>query len=298
MTETSSFTVAVCTRGRPEKVRAALDALWRQEGAEFPILVVEQSRSPDPELARRAAGERRLTVIPDDGAGLSRARNLALRAASTEWIAFVDDDCLVEPGFARALAEELSAHPEADWVSGDVAEDGPPRADYVPVTTFPVREACRLQGRWTLPGSIGFGVFFAVRRAIAERLGGWDERLGPGVPDFPAADDMDFNHRLLRAGGTAWVTPRVRVRHEQWRPVRELPRLHRGYLAAWSGFSMKQLRTGEPLAGLWLWAWGALDVLHMLGSAVRHRSRLRLRLAAAKLSGLVRGTVRGALRRW
>jgi GT2 family glycosyltransferase len=298
MTGTTSFTVAVCTRGRPEKVRAALDALADQADREFPVVVVDQSRPPDTELERRASEDDRLTLVPDDGMGLSRARNLALGAADTEWIAFVDDDCLVEPGFAAALREELGSHPEADWLSGNVAEHHSPEGEYLPVTTFPVAEARGLSGRWTLPGSIGFGAFFAVRRSVAQRLGGWDERLGPGVPEFPAADDMDFNYRLLRSGSKAWLSPRVRVRHEQWRAPGELPALHRGYLAAWSGFSMKHLRTGDVLGGLWLWSWGALDVVHMLAGAVRHRSGLRLRLAVAKLRGLVRGTLRGMARRW
>ena len=41
---------------------------------------------------------------------------------------------------------------------------------------------------------------------------------------------MDFNYRFLRSGGTAFVTPRPRVLHDQWRePVgarAALPRVH------------------------------------------------------------------------
>jgi hypothetical protein len=36
----------------------------------------------------------------------------------------------------------------------------------------------------------------------------------------------------------------------------------------------------------------------MLASALRHRSRLRARVAAAQLRGLLAGTVRGGARRW
>jgi glycosyltransferase involved in cell wall biosynthesis len=292
------LTVAVCTRGRPELLRQTLSALATQTDTEFELLVVDQSETGDPQLDELAASRPLTVLVRDDGAGLSRARNRALVSASGEWIAFVDDDCVAEEGCVASLKAEIAAHPEADWVSGDVSAHSPPGGDYLPVTVFAVdRPVCR-RGRWTIPGAIGFGVFFAVRRAVAERLGGWDERLGPGVPDFPAADDMDFNHRLLRDGGIAWLSPELRLRHEQWRTPAELAPLQRGYVRAWAGFSMKQLRTGHPIAALWLLSWGAIDVVHMTGSALRHRSRLRLRLALAKGRGLIEGTAMGISRRW
>ena len=285
------FTVAVCTRERPRQLRAALDALERDDG--FEILVVDQSAQP-----LGLSGNGRLRLVHDRGRGLSRARNLALDAVAGEWIAFVDDDCIVEPGFGHALSAALAAHPEADWLSGHVGAGRGLGDDMPVVTTFPVERERVLRGRWTLPGHIGFGVFFAVRISTARRLGGWDERLGPGVAEFPAADDMDFNYRLLRSGGVAVLTPTVRVVHDQWRSPPQLVELQRGYLRAWAGFAMKQLRSGDVAGSLWLWAWGAIDVLDMAKSALSRRSRLRARLAAAKLAGLAEGTVLGLRRLW
>lgn len=297
-----TLTVAVCTRGRAELVRATLDAL--DAGAPgVPLVVVDQGDTPDRELERRAASDGRLRVVRDRGRGLSRARNLALRAANTDWVAFVDDDCLVAGDFGAALTAELRAHPDADWVAGDVraGERAAPAAaldgDLPDVTTFPVDRPLVRRGGRTLPGAIGFGVLFCVRRATAERVGGWDERLGPGVPDLPAADDMDFNYRLLRAGGTAVLSPRVRAVHDQWRGPDEVVALQRGYSRAWAGFACKHLRGGDPGA-LRLWAWGAVDVLDMAASAARRRSPLRARIALAKLRGLAEGTAIGLWRRW
>lgn len=276
------------------QLRATLAALEREaDTAGFELLVVEQGSR-----ARDSAGDGSARVIADGGRGLSRARNIALRHADTGWIAFVDDDCLVEPGFGAALVDELRDHPGAHWLSGHVGGGEARGSDLPLVTTFSVEQEEIRSGRWTLPGSIGFGVFFAVRRDMAQRLGGWDERLGPGVPEFPAADDMDFAYRLLRSGGVAVLSPRVRAVHQQWRTPEELVVLHRGYLRAWSGFAMKHLRRGDVAGGLWLWSWGVVDVLDMTKSALGHRSKLRARLCAAKLRGLAEGTVAGLRRRW
>jgi GT2 family glycosyltransferase len=293
-----TLALAVCTRGRAAAVRATLDALDAAAPG-IPLLVIDQGDGPSAELAERARGDERLRVVHDGGRGLSRARNIALRAIDSDWIAFVDDDCLVEPGFGAALAAELRAHPEADWIAGNV--DGRARCGHARalplVTTFPVARPLLRRGARTLPGAIGFGVLFCVRRETARRLGGWDERLGPGVPDLPAADDMDFNHRLLVAGGTAVLSPHVRAVHDQWRSPEQVVELQRGYSRAWAGFACKHLRGGSG-GGARLWAWGLVDVLDMAASAVRRRSALRARIAAAKLRGLVEGTAIGLRRRW
>jgi glycosyltransferase involved in cell wall biosynthesis len=284
--------VAVCTRDRPGRLARTLAAL-EAELPGFELLVVDQSAVP---YAPPAGSPVR--VVPDAGRGLSRARNLALRSTASDWLAFVDDDCLVQPGWAEALAGELAAHPDVALVAPRVDAGPLPAGEYVEVTTFPVERAALLRGRRLHPSRLGYGVCTVVRRDVALALGGWDERLGPGVPDFPAADDMDFNFRLLRAGHAALVTPGPRAVHDQWRTAAELPPLHRGYLAAWCGFAVKQLRTGDVPGGLRLLAIGAVDVLDAVADAVRRPSALRRGLAAAKAAGLVSGTARALLRRW
>jgi len=297
VTDDPAFTVVVCTRDRPERLRTTLGALRSQTRNHLPVVVVDQSVPADAALARQAGDDPHLEVVVDEGSGLSRARNLGARRASTEWVAFLDDDCVPEPDWAERLEEELGRHPEADIVTGHV-EPGSREGDYVPVSAFPVKRPALRRGRFRHPGHLGLGVCMAVRRSAIERLGGWDERLGAGVPRFPAAEDMDFNYRLLRSGGSAFVTPAPRSRHEQWRSPRELESLHRGYMRGWSGFAVKHLRTGDPVGGIWLWAIGAVDILDMLDSALRQRSRLRLRLARAKLRGLLEGTAAGLRARW
>jgi GT2 family glycosyltransferase len=294
----TSFAVIVCTRNRSRSLARTLDALQDQEPGGFPVVVVDQSDVSDGTLEARVGTHPGLRVIWDSGRGLSRARNVAVRATDEGWLVFVDDDCLVQPGWAAALHKEFLDHPEAEMVTGHVGARGGLGGEDLNVTVFPVLRAGWRRGRWTRPGALGFGVCFAVQRRVVERLGGWDERLGPGAPDFPAADDMDFNYRLLREGGAAWLTPAARAEHDQWRREDDLPELYRGYVAAWSGFAVKTLRGGDRLGGVWLWLYGVADVVHELKTALEQRSGLRLRLTRAKLEGLVSGTRRALGRSW
>ncbi len=295
----TAFTVVICTRNRPGQLQEALAALDAQVDQCFDVVVVDQSDAPDERLERRAVQDRRLRHIPDAGRGLSRARNVAWRQTTAAWLVFVDDDCLPERDWSEQLTECFVAHPEAAYVSGTVL--GHNRAHGVEgleYSVFPVERPQLLSGRWIWPQRLGFGVCHAVRRSMIDTVGGWDERLGPGVPEFPASDDMDFNFRLLRAGGTAYLTPAVRSHHDQWRTSTEMADLFEGYMASWAGFAIKTLRTGDPLGGLWLWGYGMADTLRMVASAAKHRSRFRLRVAGKKARGLGRGTAAALGRRW
>lgn len=296
---TGLFTVVICTRDRAAQLEQALGGLDRQTERGFPVLVVDQSEQANASLDRRSRESPGFRVLRDTGRGLSRARNLAWPAVASEWVVYLDDDCVPAADWAAELGAALAAQsPEVGFVSGHVSAGHPPPGDYLVVTEFPVdREQVR-SGRWTKPWLIGVGVCMAVRRAAIARLGGWDERLGAGTTPFPAAEDMDFNYRFLRSGGTAFATPSVRSAHEQWRSREELRSLFRGYMVAWSAFAMKHLRSGDVAGGLWLWSLGALDTGRMLASAARRRSTLRLDIGASKACGLLTGTARGLVHRW
>jgi GT2 family glycosyltransferase len=289
--------VVIPTRDRAEQLLPTLDALAAQSEP-VAVVVVDQSETVDARLRARVDQRAGVRLLADSGRGLSRARNTGWRVVRARWIAFLDDDCRPEPDWAARLLEAISNHPDVAAISGHVADADAPSGDYLPVTPFHVEREAVLSGARLPPWHIGMGVFMTLRRDVIERLGGWDERLGAGTSPFPSSEDMDFNYRLLRSGERAYVSPDIRLRHWQWRAPEQLPALFGGYMAGWSGFAMKQLRQGDVSGGVWLWSLGARDAARMLASAVRRRSRLRLRVAATKLRGLASGTVRGLLASW
>jgi GT2 family glycosyltransferase len=292
------FAVIICTRDRPGLLKASLAALARQTDRDFPVWIVSQGRPPDPEVGSDEPNGPRVHVIHDPGRGISHARNVGWRSVEATWLVYLDDDCVPDPDWAEQLRGELLANADVDLVSGQVTELGAPDGDYLSVTTLAIDRPHRLAGRWTRPWRVGFGACMAVRRDAIERLGGWDERLGAGNLDFPGADDMDFNWRLMQAGGVAYLSPGPRVLHDQWRAGKSLPAHFRGYTRGWCGFATKQIRTGDVIGGLYLLGAQSRGILRLLWSAITRRSVLRLRIVGAQALGFVEGTVRGLARRW
>ena len=288
LAEGDLFAVVVATRNRPAAVMRLLDALERQSDRDFHVLIVDQSDASDAEVDQRLAGSERLHVVRDDGRGTARARNLGWRSVGSTWVAFLDDDTPPDPDWAESLRSELGAHPDVDMVSGPVAAERSDDDGVPALGGFAVEAPQVLSGRYVRPWRVAGGIC-TVRRATVEQLGGWDERLGPGTPEFLACEDMDFNYRLTRAGGSVYLTPRVRVSHDQWRTGDEVLDLYAAYNRAWGGVVMKHLKTGDPVGAIRLAA-GRLRGIWRI-----RRSR---QLARAELGGFVRGTARGLRYSW
>ena len=112
------------------------------------------------------------------GKGKSRALNLALRVAKHDVIAIYDADNTPEPDALRYLVAQLLLHPELGAVLGKFRTVNKRRnllTRFINIETLSFQSILQA-GRWqmleiaTLPGTN-----FVVRRAVIERLKGWDE---------------------------------------------------------------------------------------------------------------------------
>ena len=109
-----------------------LDALLAQSFGDFEaILVDDGSRDGTPEiLSRRAARDGRLRVVRQENAGVSAARNRALREASGDWVFFLDADDLLPRDALQCLL--TGAGDGTDLVVGlhDTFGEGPTETVY------------------------------------------------------------------------------------------------------------------------------------------------------------------------
>lgn len=95
----TGVTVAVVVKDRREQLARCLDAIAVQTlPAEAVVVVDNGSTDGTLELAR----ERATTVVQEHGP-LGAARQAALDACGTEWLAFTDSDCRPRPGWLMAL---------------------------------------------------------------------------------------------------------------------------------------------------------------------------------------------------
>lgn len=281
--------VAIATRDRPAALARCLESLGDGTLVPAEVVVADQSRG---DAARRVVEEALEAGLPvrylrARAGGLGAAQNDAVGATRTAVVAVLDDDCVADQRWLLGVARAFEADAGLALLGGRVLPLGgvaPGRVAVSSRTSTTPRTFAGLASPW----DVGSGNNFAVRREWFDRVGGCDERLGPGAP-LRGGLDMDLFHRVLRAGGRARYDPTVVVYHE--RTTRE------GRLARRSayGFGMAAaivlwLRQGDPSAYRVLARWLRLRSSLLLRAAGRGRWH-----AAWEELLVLRGTAAGLL---
>jgi glycosyltransferase involved in cell wall biosynthesis len=107
----TTFDVVVPTIGRPS-LSALLDALFDGPGPGPSRVVLVDDRPVADRPLLQGPLPRGVTVLRSGGRGPAAARNVGWRAGSAEWVAFLDDDVVPEPGWCDALTDELARLPD------------------------------------------------------------------------------------------------------------------------------------------------------------------------------------------
>lgn len=309
--------VIVATRNRPEDVARCLPTILANDYPDTDMILIDQSTDGETEkvvesaLAEaetnghkwelvKLAGEspgidgltahRRLIYRHTDTVGATRAYNEALRYARGEVLAFTDDDCTVSSSWIANGVKAMAREPEAGILFGEfVPIPHDPSKTYIP--SFQPERYRQLKGRLgrLYCDYVASGNMF-VRRAVFDRLGGFDEYLGPGAL-FLGGDDVDLAYRTLRAGFPIVVEPKNAVVHWGKRDYADGSgqRLLRDYYYAVGARQMKQIRCGDPLAVYALARSFLRETVILVGNLVRHGRPT----GAGRQLQLIRGALAG-----
>jgi glycosyltransferase involved in cell wall biosynthesis len=287
----AAVSVAISTRDRAAVLARCLDALLAGDTLPAEIVVVDQSRD---DATRQVVAERQgrgvaLVYVRHRGDGLGVSQNIAIGSATSPVVAVTDDDCVPTPGWLAMVATALGPDSPLDAVSGRILPYGPPARGRYPVA-LRTRTEARPLGPRAMPWEIGSGNNFAVRRPWLLRIGGNDERLGPGAPGQGAVD-MDLFYRLLRGGARIRYEPALLVYHEQtdWagRVGRAVP-----YGYGMGACSVLWLRQGDGNAPRVLARWLLLRAT-LLAAALRQGDMRTVYEELLVLRGTLGGLVHG-----
>ncbi|MFN8222210.1 MAG: glycosyltransferase [Gaiellales bacterium] len=295
-----SVSVVVCTRDRPDDLERCLESLGRLEPAPLEVIVVDSA--PTGPEAREVCERFAVSYLHEPVIGQSRARNRGIAAARGEVVAFTDDDCVADPGWLSALADEL-ADPRVAAVTGAVVplELGTPAQWLFEMNGGHGRGNRRLviDGTSVEPivkvGLVGVGANVAFRRTALVRVGPFAEWLGPGTP-ARAADDYDMFCRLLDAGDRIVFSPRQLVWHRHRRELETLRSTFRDYGLSSVALATQRLETKRDRGARRVMRWWWLDRFpRELKKALRRTpDRLPLSMVFAEIGGTLAG--RRALR--
>ncbi|MDG9722816.1 glycosyltransferase family 2 protein [Streptomyces sp. DH41] len=155
------------------------------------IVLVDDRPEPDATALDHSLGvlgdlRERTLVIHSGGRGPAAARNAGLRAVTTPWVAFLDDDVQVGPHWCDQLSQDLAeVGPETGGVQGVVTVPLP--GERRP-TDWERGTAGLARARWITADMI-------FRAEALKQTGGFDERFRRAF-----REDADLALRILDAG--------------------------------------------------------------------------------------------------
>ena len=211
----------ICTYNRAaglDRVLSALSAQRVAAGVTWSVLVVDNGSTDSTadvvEAHRSRALLPGLRRITESVQGLTPARQRGVRETCAPWIAFVDDDNLLEPGWLDAIVQTIRMRPEAGGIGGRVILDWEkPPPNFLKGFGYCFAEQVLGVVACEVDNLVGAGM--VVRRgALAEC--GWLER--PLLADrlgkrLISGGDVEIAQRIRGAGHPLWFAPDAVLRH-------------------------------------------------------------------------------------
>lgn len=299
-----TLSIAICTKDRPLRLRRLLESLVgvrHSSGfASVEILVVDNA-SFDAGTRTVVESFPDLRYVFEPRTGLDFARNAALRAATGDWLAYLDDDVVVDRHWLAGLFEAWRDCPTAGGFTGLVL---PFRLDTEAQIYFEEnggfgRGFARIDHRAAKLGNplhpvgagiVGAGCNMCFVRALLLELGGFDEALDTGAP-LPGGGDLDIFYRVLRAGRHIVYEPRYAVYHEHRETLAQLRRQYWSWGLGFMAFIVKSQRHDPALRPRHraMLRWWFIDKLGALLAASLRLNTRRMSFLFAELLGGIQG---------
>lgn len=200
-----SISVVIPAFNRVGTIRAAVESVLCQSYADFELLVVDDGSTDGTMSALGDMSDPRLRLLANcRNMGPSAARNMGIRAARANWVAFQDsDDEWLPEKLSKQMARIVSNGPETIAAYCGMLIDAPKDGSlgregvrYYPDASLGVREGNLLEP--LLRRSLISTQTLIARRDALLKIGGFDESL-------PALEDWDCVLQVARMGTFAFV---------------------------------------------------------------------------------------------
>jgi glycosyltransferase involved in cell wall biosynthesis len=232
------FSVIVPTRDRPSQLACCIAALGRLEYPVdlFEVIIVDDGGTASlVEIENTFRDKLSLTVLKQEPAGPSAARNTGARRAQGRFLAMTDDDCAPSPGWLNRLQEAFERAP--DKLFGGRTVNGLPGNRCAEVSQIIIDVVYASQSKLA-----NFPQFFATNN-FALSAAGFRE-VGGFCESFRTSEDREFCDRWAHQERGLAYLPDAVVYHSHNLDFQALMRQHFSYGRGASRFHQLRAQRG------------------------------------------------------
>jgi GT2 family glycosyltransferase len=223
--------VVVITDGKKADLLVkCIDSLSKQTYKELETICVSRVDNLPEEVYQNSK------VMVERRRGASLAKNVGIRSSNHDFLALTDDDCVCDPNWVENLISELGKERVGCVTGGTV----PTREGlwYASSRLDKERRVFRKGTGFTPPWLMGAGNNVCFRKGALERIGLFDENLGPGTK-FRGAEDIDVFHRIIEGGYDVVYSPEAVIHHEPLDTQHQVRKMMYGYRLGIGAFFAK-----------------------------------------------------------
>ncbi len=297
------FSIIIATYKRCDSLNRLLDGIARQFatcGISHEVIVANNARQPATvqEIDRivgvyQSVDRERFRLVHEPEAGKCRAQNRAIAQARGKIIAFFDDDVEVAPDWLP-IAAEFFRRTSFDVMQGPILMPPAMREDQA---FLRAHQRYRTINFVQYPPTMSeittlTGANMAMRREVFDRVGLFNEKLGPGRSGI--SEDVEFARRIIANGGKIGYEHRAGVFHEvDWSRLTEEFFRQRHEQQGRSRLIFKRQSTASIIANLarssFTFAWYSLagterKKYRAKGRYFHYRAMLAEKMASNKIS--------------
>lgn len=220
--KTINLCVLLPTYNRHEMINKCLLSIAKQTNPPKEVIILDQGR-----LDKTLIGKWRQSLLPTKLVykhlkirGRTRALNVGVKMAKSEFISVIDDDCYAHSKWAHYLTKTIS-NQEKTIITGRVLP-GKSEGEAIKVRDYVVDESPKIykKGNFITPIFIFSGANSCFKKRDFYDIGEFNPLLGVGA-DFKSADDVEWSYRALSKNYKIYYEPKAIVIHRSWRNQEE-----------------------------------------------------------------------------
>ncbi|MCQ9120642.1 glycosyltransferase [Rodentibacter pneumotropicus] len=182
------FSIIVPSYNRKSEIPALLESLNHQTNKDFEVVIIDDN-SQDPVVVEKFYPFKVNVIHNETNQGAAESRNIGARAATEEWLLFLDDDDRFAENKCGRLAEVINQHPDINFIyhpaKCEMVNEG---FTYVTKPILPQEISVE---RILLANKIGGMPMVAVKKDLFLKIGGLSTALR-------SLEDYDFLLKLIK----------------------------------------------------------------------------------------------------
>lgn len=214
------LSIVICTFNRAQYLAKALQSLKEDLNNEiYEIVIVDNNCTDDsPEVGAKFKNEGlKINYVIEEKQGLSFARNKGFQVAQFPFIAYLDDDAIVSPGWICAIFNQIGRHSHHDFISGGKIEViwEYTRPDWVGdnllnwLGKLDLGEARKLD----FPLEHVNGGNMLINKSLLVKTGGFNTSLGIQGKKMFTNEEIEFQKRAVAESASIFYDPAMLILH-------------------------------------------------------------------------------------